>query len=238
MLRRSRATSTGEVVDGEFVALHGEVRVRDLRLERCSFDSCSGRGGVAERVEAADCETWSSSLHDVVVRDCTITNLRMTVGAGGGKSCPFFLWGVLAHRLVLRGKIGSLIWNPPQHGTHDPGFDAARRFYDAIDDWALDVSEARFTSIPGLRFGPPGGLVLRDPVTQPLVTREGATRALQRLPVHTSVWTSILDEFLQSPWPIEIVLMPALGARKPQREDDLHELDRIRRLGAFEGHAG
>jgi hypothetical protein len=159
----------------------------------------------------------------------------MSVEAGAGKRCPFFLWGVMAQRVTLRGRIGGLIWNPP--GTdrewQPSDFAPARRFYDAVDDWALDVSEARFTSVPSLRFGPPGRLVRHDPETQPLVTREGASLALQRLPVAMSVWTVVLDEFVRSPWPDEMVLIPALAARKAQREDDRREMERLRRAGAF-----
>jgi hypothetical protein len=156
------------------------------------------------------------------------------VGAGGGKHMPLFLWGVLAERVRLRGKIGGLIWNPPNGEWRVADIASARQFYEAVDDWALDISEARFSSVPALRYGPPGRLLRRDPETQPLVTRESARQALERLPAATSLWTVVLDEFVRSPWPEEIVLVPALGARKAQREDDQRELERLRRLGVFD----
>jgi hypothetical protein len=227
---------SGNYLGAAFEALSGELHARDAIFDRCSFDNCNARGGVVENVVASDCETWACSLHNVELRDCTVTNLRTSVGGGGGKRSPLFLWGVLAHHLTLRGRIGGLIWNPPRTSSDSASADisAARRFYAGVQDWALDVSEARFTSVPSLAFAPPGGLVRRDPETQPLVTRDGAARVLRRLPVATSVWTVVLDEFVRSPWPDETVLVPALGARKEQRDRDRRELERLGQLGAFE----
>lgn len=68
------------------------------------------------------------------------------------------LWGVLATRVALRGTIGGIVWNPPRAAAD---LDGARRHYDGVD-WALDIREARFRSVPSFRFGPPGRLVRRD----------------------------------------------------------------------------
>jgi hypothetical protein len=160
--------------DASFEAQHGQLRVRDLRLERCTFDNCAAHGGLAERVDLIDCATWACSLRDVVPGDCSVTNLRTSIESGG-KRTPLFLWGVMTERVTLAGKIGSIIWNPPHGASID--FVPAMRFYDAVDDWAVDVSEARFTSVPSLRFGPPGWLVCGDPATQPLVSRRAAETA-------------------------------------------------------------
>lgn len=235
MFGRRRGTRGRSLSDASFHE-SGHLRARDLRLERCTFDNCHARGGVAERVDLIDCATWACSLHDVVLRDCSVTNLRTTIESGGGRRTPLFLWGVMAQRVTLAGKIGSIIWNPPHDAWPwtSSDFVAAMRFYDAVDDWALDVSAARFTSVPALRFGPPGRLVRRDPATQPLVSRRAAETALSRAASDIGVWRVVLDDLLSKPWPDEIVLVPALGAPKASREDDLRRLERLGSAGAFE----
>ena len=221
------------IADVEMKMLHGELRVHDLRLERCVFDNAGAHGTVAQRVEVVDCSVWSCVLDDVVIEDCTVHNLKTSLG-GGGKRIPFFLNGVFARHLTLSGTIGSVIWNPPRADgiqASAPAVAAARRYYAAVD-WALDVSEARFRSVPSLRFGPPGRLIRRDPETQPLITRVQAALALHAAGRDIGVWRVVLEDFVESAWPDEIVLLPPLGARKAQREEDLAGLAQLRSIGA------
>ena len=159
--------------------LNGDM-IEDTQFERCEFDNCSARSVTLRRVEFVDCRCWACHLYDPIFEDCVVSGLRMTIGSGGGRTHPLFVWGGVAKHLTLRGRIGSLIWNPPYKWLGDKGWnwdrrelDRVARKYDAID-WALDIREAQFTSIPSLVFGPPGRLIRRDLATQPLVTRERA----------------------------------------------------------------
>ena len=139
--------------------------------------------------------------------------------------------------LVFDRKWQPLFSSPIQSVFKDCRFDEAeevRRYYDALDGWALDVSEARFRSVPSFRFGPPGRLVRRDPETQPLVTRTAAARALDLVGSELRVWRTVLADLVAGAWPDEIVLMPALGGPKPRREEELRGLERLRQIGAFE----
>ncbi len=158
--------------------LEGATRT-DLRLENCSFDNCSARNSRFERLQLIGCGTWSCHLYDLVVEDCLFGGIKTTVSPGGGKRAPLLLWGVRVKHVVLEGRIGSLLWNPP----HDwptlwpaAGIAECRAYYTTVD-WALDISSAEFTSVPSFRFGPPGHLIRRDPETQPIVTRERARAA-------------------------------------------------------------
>jgi hypothetical protein len=213
--------------------------VEDTRFERCEFDNCSARSLTLRRVEFLDCRCWACHLHDPIFEDCVISGLRMTIGTGGGgRTHPLFIWGGVAKHLTLRGRIGSLIWNPPYKWLGGKGWNWDRRELDRLQrayeeiDWALDLREAVFTSVPSLGFGPPGRLILRDPATQPLVTRERADSADWRaLGFDLGVWSVVLDSFVKSPWPDEIVLVPAMGNRKTKREEDLAGLEMLREIG-------
>lgn len=219
-----------------FEGLNGRLDLHDVRCDRCIFDNCSGRGGVGRRLEAIGCAVWSCRLFDVVLEDCLLENLK-TSSAGGGRTMPFFLQGVMVRRVSIRGTIGGFIWTPPDSRTawaSPAAVRAARRFYGAVGDWALDVSAARFRSVPSFRFGPPGALVRRDPETQPLISRSGAEAALREPTVDFGIWKVVLEDFVGSPWPDEIVLIPGLGAPRRAYEADLAALDRLRGTGAFE----
>lgn len=223
------------LADVRLTGFRAELSTEDLRLERCFFDNASIRGGRLRGIIAVDCVAWASSLEDVVVEDCTVERLRMSQGAG--RRMPLFLWGGMASRLLLRGRIGSVIWNPPKsnpRGRRSRSWEDAREYYSEVD-WALDISEARFTSIPSLRFGPPGNLIRRDPTTQPLVHRERIVdRSWEALGPDLGVWTVVLDGFLRRPWPDEIVLVPARGGTKAAYEQDLAGIRTLEQAGFTE----
>jgi hypothetical protein len=109
-----------------------------------------------------------------------------------------------------------------------------RRYYDSIDDWALDVSQARFRSVPSFRFGPPGRLVRRDPENQPLITRPAAEWALGLIGHELGVWRTVLEGLVQANWRDEVVLMPALGGPKARQEEQFRGLERLRQIGTFD----
>lgn len=210
-------------VGREFRGLHGQLELDRARFEGCTFDNCSAEGGSLRGVEVVGATTWACSLHDVVLEDCRVDGLK-TGYPGGGKKMPFFLWGVLVHRVVLAGTIGGVIWNPPWVPIGEPRptdrYAPARAFYATMDDWALDVRQARFRSVPTLRYGPPGHLVLRDEETQPLLTRDQAARALAS-GAQIGVWRIVLEGFLEAGWMSSVVLVPPAGAPKRAYSDHL-----------------
>jgi len=216
--------------------VYGKLDLAGARFEACTFDNCSARGGVARHVEVVNCTVLACWLYDLILEDCLLENLK-TALPGGGRRMPFFLAGVMTRRVVIRGTIGSTIWNrpgAPLRRAEPADVKAAIDFYAAVDDWALDVSESRFRSVPSFRFGPPGRLVRRDPDTQPLITRHRAQAVLTSLAEDIGLWQVVLEDFVASPWPDEIVLIPGLGGRRQAYQRDLAGLDRLRAMGAFE----
>jgi hypothetical protein len=223
-------------VGQRFHGLDGRLDLAGARFDGCTFDNCSARGGFARHVEVVNCTVLACWLHDLILEDCLLENLK-TALPGGGRRMPFFLDGVMTRRVVLRGTIGSIIWNPPGaplRRAEPADFRAATHFYAAVDDWALDVSESRFRSVPSFRFGPPGSLVRRDPETQPLISRHRAQAVLADLAGDVDVWRVVLEDFVASPWPDEIVLVPGIGGARQSYQRDLAGLDRLRGMGAFE----
>lgn len=138
-----------------FRRVSGARDLVDVQFEDCSFDNCRVSGGTFTNVRFTKARTWSCGLRQVVLRNCTVDGLQMSLGSAGGKTSPLIVFGVLADRLTLRGRIGSLIWNPPYRpiGTEAvaDGFGEARTFYGSVPDFALDVTEAEFTAVPSLR---------------------------------------------------------------------------------------
>ena len=141
--------------------------------------------------------------------------LRVRLEGGGGRNTPLFLWGVLAKRVTLRGRFGSVIWNPPRsdfgRAVDARVIEAAKNYYSTVD-WAIDLTEATFTSVPSFRFGPPGSLIRRNPETQALV-RRGRLSASRwhEFAGQIGIWRVVLDSFLERAWPDEIVLTPSVG---------------------------
>lgn len=162
--------------------------------------------------------------------------MRTTIIGGPGKREPFFVFGGTARHVVLRGRLGSLIWNPPYEWLGKEWktdlLDHIKAFYSTVD-WAIDVSEARFQSVPAFRFGPPGDLIRRDPATQALVKRARAlTFDWKALGRRIGVWRVVLEDLVTFPWPESIVLIPAiLGSR---HREEIEGIELLRSVGLAE----
>lgn len=215
------------VANSEFRLERGERRLADVTFESCSFDNCHIQGGSLTNVHFVNARTWACGVTDAVLRDCTIDGLRMSLGgsSSGGRTMPLFMDGVLAERVTMRGRIGSLIWNPPK--SKGTSIRRARKFYERVSDFALDISAAEFTAIPSLRYGPPGHLVVRDPDTQPLVEMADAQRLLASDDPHLGVWRIVLEDMITLGWPESVVLVPAAKAPKRQRDRDVAALTHL-----------
>jgi hypothetical protein len=200
-------------------------------FDSCTFDNLVARGGAVRGVTLRGCTVWSCSIHNLVVEDCLVEDLR-TSYPGGGRKQPQILWGVVTHRVTLQGTLGGLIWNGPNAQWTDaenPAIDA-QRYYGAMTDWALDIREARFRSVPSLRFGPPGHLIRRDVQTQPLVDRAAAARVLDAASDRIGIWRVALHGLLRQPWPETVVLIPAAGGPKRTFLEQLAQIELIKEI--------
>lgn len=219
----------------DYAGRHGQRWLSDVKFDSCTFSNCSVQGGAFTDVEFRSCRVWACNLYDVELRNCVIDGMRMTVGDGsGGRTSPLIGWGLLADRLILRGTLGGMIWNPPRSElSATPAETApqiAEAFYAGVEEYALDIRDAEFTTVPSLRFGPPGHLIRRDPTTQPLIQRQEAERVLRLPNVNIGVWRIVLEDLVHAGWPETKVLVPASKGAKTRRDKDLADLNRLREV--------
>lgn len=231
--------------------------VEDIVFQRCYFDNCSVRQAehpehrtIFRRVVFKNCRVWACNLDDVILEDVMVDGLR--TGSGGGRIYPLKVTGARFTHVTLRGNVGGIIiaeaWSwfdhrplwrqafrrglPPK--TRDRLINEANRAHYASVDWALDISEANFSSSPRI-VGIPAGLIRRDPRTQVVVKRAKATtmQATWRS-LDVSPWESELDLELRvrPDWPEDIVLVAARRSRRFR--EDVAGLERLREAGVAE----
>ena len=158
---------------------------RHLRLDERprTLAGISVRGG-----ELQDCAIVQvdDPAYPIRVADSAITGTRLVNSAAFGvrfeditvTDCPTpadpaYLDGCLFRHVVLRGRLGSWIFNEMSKSVPDDRrkafAEAGQQFY-AEGEYALDITEAVFESAS--MFSLPGDLVRRDPETQFLVRKE------------------------------------------------------------------
>ena len=113
---------------------------------------------------------------------------------------------------------------------HQAAFDQANAEYYKTVDWALDISEARFYECD-IR-GVSASLIIRDPETQVVVTREKALQGKwKELDLSKTYWAGWIDLFLQSGEPDVVLVAPK---RYPKYQDWLDGLKMLRDAGVAE----
>jgi hypothetical protein len=162
------------------------LTVRDVAIYRCEHFACLAYGAVFE--------------------DITITDLR-----GGGKA-PSFLWGCVYSHVRLRGWIAGLMWRwriDPNDEAASRRFLAANTAMYAATDWALDISEAKFSFCESL-LGVPAHLVRRNDRIHFVMNREGASRLLE-VPAPRNVWRITAEDLIDSGLPDTVIVTGGSG---------------------------
>jgi hypothetical protein len=170
-------------------------------------------------VAVSRCAHWACSANGAVLDDITITDLR-----GGGRA-PSFLWGCVYSRVRLRGWISGLMWR----WQLDPNDDAkSRRFlqanlamYESVE-WALDITEARFSFYESL-MGIPARLVRRDSTAQFVMTQESA-RQLANDAGSSSVWHITAAKLVESGLNDTVIVLGGTGKSLRSRQDQAKAL--------------
>lgn len=208
----------------------------NFEIEQCVFDNCLIRDSRVSQLQARNSRCWSCHINNVVLEDSSIEGLGGTPG-GRGKWEPIFVWGARFKHVVLRGRVGGLMLMPPydwhsrfKEPWPNEGLDEVRRYYGAVD-WALDISDVAFTSVPTFRFGPPGHLIRRNPEHQVVVTRQAASSGRWK-DLDIGVWRIGIEDLLHQRWPDDIVLAAATAGRRLDKE--LQGLALLRAAGIAE----
>lgn len=183
------------LVDRDSVAV-----VEDIRLEQCTFTGCAlslatepARRTTVRRIEAmscflAACEIQTAVIEDVIVDGLRSNDLVTTHGAVFG-------------RVTLRGNLGRILLSPVVDAAEldserQRAFAEANAAYYRQVDWALDISEARFSEATIRSV--PARLIRRDPRTQVVVTRERAASGdWRRLDLNGTYWPTAIEGMLE-----------------------------------------
>lgn len=210
------------------------VVVGDTHFHKCTFEDCRvfapaqpERRSLFTGIKLSDCRFTNSSIYGALIDEAEVCGIKMTGRA------PCYLWGAVFRHVVLRGPVtGTFLVNDTwQMHPNIPELDAAwkqanGRFY-AGCDWALDVSEAQFASVPAF-YGVPGRLIRRDPATQLLVTRKQAIAVDAWRSCDGGVFESLIANMLQGDQDSTILIAPTRG---PKRKELLDALNRVRDAG-------
>ncbi len=213
--------------------------IADLSFHKCFFDNCSlaqppdpERRSVIRNVSLVQCKQRASLLAGAVLDNVLVD------GLGREGRIPLFLAGVVFRHVTLKGRLTFFKVQASPSVNHSSEqvalWQAANRAFYAHTDWALDISEARFTSGPDLHFIP-GALVRIDPASQALVSRRALSGiSLPGLPWAGSALRVALEWFLaDSPYE-DVVLVAAKGTTYFQR--DLAAINMLREKGIAEPH--
>jgi hypothetical protein len=235
-------------VEGQHLVCRGAYELpellQDIEFRRCTVEMCQqpiprphqpNERRVIRNVKVVRCHVKASDLPPVIVEDCVFDTVWFHRGIWGAQR---FIGCAFRH-VVVRGNIaGSVAFTPgpailgfraSSDATNDPYVVANRRYYDDVD-WALDISEARFTSVE-FASGIPARLIRRDPETQVVLRR---SRLLERpwrdeIPdLLAQIW---IEDFLNSGFEDTIIVA---GKRGRAFAKELELINKLRDAGLAE----
>jgi hypothetical protein len=236
-----RQRSLRSIEDREFRRLR-PYRLPDLvdsiELRRCTFTECQApqQRTLANRptlrnLSLTRCHFAACELGAVIAEDCTIDTIWFHRGIWG----PQRIEGCALKHVTIRGNVsGALaIWPPAWWGNHrdvvaDPIVVANQLYYQNVD-WALDISQARFTGISMQPCDIPTRLIRRDPATQVVVTRDSlATGDWAAACAGSGGWQIAIEDFLASGLPDTVLVASKRGR---YFKGELAAIERLRDIG-------
>jgi hypothetical protein len=202
------------VIEGATLNCQGKYDIprllEDVEFRRCTVEICQSpprqRGPedrpVIRNVRLVRCHVTASDLPPVIAEDCEID----TIWFHRGKWGPQRMVGCAFRHVVIRGNVtGSLAFTPGpavpglravEDATRDSYVVANRRFYEGVD-WALDIREARFTSVE-FSSGIPAALIRRDLETQVVLRRSSLVDGSWQARVKDTLATIWIEDLLLS----------------------------------------
>lgn len=206
-------------ISGLSILTKGEViengSIWGTSLNNCSIHPPADPGDRAilrhislTRIEHYANRAWGAFFDDITVTDIRSPGIIRT-----------FMWGCAYRHVTLRGWIGGLMFRWQLHFRDDRRMEkryqkANAKLYESMD-WAIDVSEAKFTALESL-LGIPPHLVRRDPAAQFLLTRASAEVILRDKP--RSIWSVVAERLIESPMPGVITIV---GSGSQRHKADL-----------------
>jgi hypothetical protein len=229
------------VIDGRVFSVHPYLLpdpVEDLELRGCTFELCQQplqRTAVdrptVRRLSLVRCHVSASDLGAVIAEDCTVDTIWFHRGNWGSQ----MIAGCALRHVTIRGNVtGGLEFLAARLVQPDSERDqliAANRAFYAEVDWALDISQARFTSVSFVRSGIPARLIRRDPETQVVVTRRGLLAADWQGLLGTAAVGMGIDRFMETGFEDTVIVA---GRRSKRFAEEMVVIDRLRAEGLID----
>lgn len=207
----------------------------DIEFRECYFQSCAisitrnpGLRSTVRNVRMIGCSHRGCTIYAAIFEDVLVDGLKT-------HAQPLQCWGAVFNRVVLRGRIDTLMTSAPISAMpaapeEQAAFDRANAEYYRNVDWALDISQIECKDLD-LR-GVAARLVRRDPETQAVVTRRSAMEGTWRdLPFNENLWPTSLSVFLGQGEEDTILVAPK---RHPKFRRYLEDLNLLRKAGVAE----
>lgn len=207
--------------------------IRDLRLDRCTLDSqiC---GPPAERSDdLLRIENVELRRTKVRGRFRFLRNIAFdAVLVDGWTGSAVWIYDCLFRHVTVRGKCGALVMKSRRDTDRSTISDAVLAEFYAATDWALDISEAEFSSVEFC--GVPAHLVRRDPETQ-FLARLACVReseAIWKKEAYASEgWPFAFHRMMREGLETEVIIAPK---RHKEFDETRARLQKFRRLGILE----
>ena len=226
------------VIDGRVFSVHPyrlPSPLEDLELRRCRFEMCQQplQRTAADRptvrgVSLIRCHVSASDLGAVIAEDCTVDTIWFHRGNWGSQ----MIAGCALRHVTIRGNVTGglefLTARLVQPDMEREELVAANRAYYADVDWALDISEARFTFVSFVRSGIPARLIRRDPETQVVVTRRALLDADWQGLLGTAAVGMGIDRFVETGFEDTVLVA---GRRSRRFAEEMAVIDRLRTEG-------
>lgn len=228
-----------KIVGREFFALRteSEGKIENLELVDCVFDNCilasfddiEGMPSVVD-VILRNCVDVNSYIGPCYIKNVVVDNLRT--------ADLLIIWGAIFSGVVLKGRLGKVkinsLMEAASYGTAlQSSLDKKRDEFYRQSEWALDISKARPLCLE--IEGVPSRLIIRDPETQIVVSKEkffSSEHCKAVANLHEDVEFPLM-EFLKSDDP-EIILAAPTGRPKKNYQKILDSFAELHLLGFAE----
>lgn len=219
---------------GEISGLHPKqspLVLANLSLAHMSINNCDipfeRRPELRARVSNISifqCEHYANSADGALFHEVVVTELR------GSSKAPTILRGCVYSRVTLRGRMGGLWLSSSESFLYeDPHLQAAYRAANAAEyrtiDWALDITEAKFSHYFSLA-GIPASLIRRRSEDHFVMTREAALVLAKD--EDRTVWTLTAQDLVDSGLPDTVIV---IGGSAKLLRGYLEDVQRLRDRG-------
>lgn len=182
---------------------------------------------IGRRLLFKNCFLSDSHVGPGILEDVVIDTLRV--------NDTLWVWSPCLRRVKFSGKIGRVLINRnvsllTKDTQVQEELDRRRREFYLSNEWALDISEARFNDLD--ISGIPASRIIVDPARHGTISRESTTQTgwRDRIRSTNTYLVDLIDGFLQDGEDDRVIVIPD-GCSRSERKELLDSLAELRDLG-------